>query len=168
MGRLGRFITLACLTLALMQAGCAAGPHRLYLDRYSSRYPGMSVMNFSLEDVESFIRYFATERGYEIKFADSSDPRVQTELAGEDDSLIWIAEKPGSPAIIFISTSSCLTVTFLQPPSKSMFPSREAGESANVLYAILKDKFGQDVVHLGAPAVMANPQPDAGAVKGGK
>lgn len=139
------------LYLTLFMSGCGTtGPQRIHLDRYSHAYRGMNVANFSMEDVDSFIRYYATQRGYEIKFADSSDSRVQQELAGNDSSLLWIAEKPGSPAIVFVSSDDLLTVSFLQVPG-SVFSS-ETREFTNVLYAILKDKFGEENVHLGPAA----------------
>jgi len=149
MSRLKRFVPWAFFSLILAMSGCGTtGPQRIHLDRFSKAYPGMTVANFSMEDVDSFVRYYVTERGYEIKFAESSDSRVQQELAGDDSSLLWIAEKPGSPAIIFISSNDRLTVSLMQVPD-TLF-SRELRETTNVLYAILKDKFGEANVHLGA------------------
>lgn len=143
---MSRFIPGAVLLLAL--AACAvAGPSRVHLDRYSAAYPGMSVANFSQEEAEAFVRYFATERAYEIKFADSDDPRVRSELDGRDASLLWIAEKPGSPAILLISSDSRLTVTFLPVPG--IFRQAGAVEGAAVLYHILSGKFGAECVHPG-------------------
>ena len=144
--RPSRLIPWAVLLLAL--AGCApAGPSRICLDRYSTAYPGLTVANFSQEEAEAFVRYFATEKGYEIKFADSDDARVRSELDRSDSSLIWIAEKPGSPAILLVSADEGLTVTFLPVPGLP----RQAvtGEGATVLYNILKGKFGPESVHLG-------------------
>lgn len=144
--RPSRLLPWAVLLLAL--AGCAAaGPSRISLDRYSTAYPGLTVANFSQEEAEAFVRYFATEKGYEIKFADSDDARVRSELDRGDSSLLWIAEKPGSPAILLVSADDRLTVTFLPDPG---IPRRAVtGEDAAVLYNILKGRFGAESVHLG-------------------
>lgn len=149
-----RLIAWVFVVLAL--AGCATvpGPHRVSLDRYSNAYPGMNVENFSQAEVEGFVRYFATQRGYEIKFADGEDARVQKELTGDDPSLLWIAEKPGSPAILLISSNTRLTVSFVQPQGSSY--SQAVRDNTGVLYAILKDKFGEGAVHLEAPSTALN------------
>ena len=53
--RPSRLLPWAVLLLAL--AGCAAaGPSRIWLDRYSTAYPGLTVANFSQEEAEAFVR----------------------------------------------------------------------------------------------------------------
>jgi hypothetical protein len=146
MRSLKRVVPLVLILLALLLAGCgAAGPHRIYLDRYSTAYRGMSVTNFSQEDVEALVRYFATQRGYQIKFANGADVLVQQELA-DDSSLLWVAEKPGSPAILFMSSNSRLTVSFVG--IRTALFQGDDNEYPNVLFAILRDKFGGENVHL--------------------
>jgi hypothetical protein len=140
----------AFLLFVMAAAGCSAtGTQRILLDRYSAAAPGVSVANFSVDEVDSFVRYFASQRGYEIRFADSEDARVQRELPGEDASLLWLAEKPGSPAILFISSNDRLTVSFVQTPGTPL--RGESREYSNVLYAILREKFGQECVRMGEP-----------------
>jgi hypothetical protein len=156
MRRMKRIAAWIFLVLALVLTGCATatGPHRIALDRFSNRYPGMTVENFSQEEVEGYVRYFATQRGYEIKFADSDDRSVQQELTGDDPSLLWIAEKSGAPAILLISSSPRLTVSFVQPQGAPY--AKAVRDNTEVLYAILKDKFGEGTVHLEAPAPVPN------------
>jgi hypothetical protein len=144
------------LVIALALAGCATapGPHRISLDRFSNKYPGLNVENFSQDEVEGYVRFFATQRGYEIKFADDEDASVQRELIGDDPSLLWVAEKPGSPAILLISSVPRLTVSFVQPQGDPY--AKAIRENTAVLYAILKDRFGEGTVHLEAPAPVPN------------
>jgi hypothetical protein len=150
-----RLIPWAILLLVPAWAGCTTtGPQRIYLDRYSNAYPGVTVANFSMGEVESFVRYFATEKGYEIKFADSTEDKTQGEVAGDDSSLLWMAEKQGSPTILFISSNLRLIVSFVKPAGSegSPFSKDETKDYARLLYTILKGKFGEANVHLVSPA----------------
>ncbi len=137
-------LIITCLLAVL--AGCdTVHKSRIQLDS-TSVMRGMTVSNFSMEEVDSFLRYFIEQKGYEIKFSEGEDAMVASELMDEGSSLIWIAEKQGSPAILFISTDTSLIVSFVQ--TAGPLGGSEFREYVNVLHALLAHKFGKENMHL--------------------
>lgn len=139
----------ATLLLPLFQAGCSTVfRSRVILDAYSTR-DGMRVRNFSNDEADSFVRFFVLERGYEIRFAGSSDALVQGELTDDDSSLLWMAEKPDEPTVLFFSSETALTVSFVD--SSFGYPPRRITHRAEVLSRILGAKYGRENVRTAGP-----------------
>ena len=135
------------VVLVFSVSGCSTfHKSRIVLDSWGRMPDGTVVLNFSVDEVDSFVRSFALQKGYEIKFADASYDRAQEETAGGDASLIWIAERPGEPAILFISRSRELNVALTEMAGLSRSPLLK--EYTNVVYKMLADKFGEENVHL--------------------
>ncbi len=117
---------------------------RIYLDSSYTTSDGMVISNFSTDEVDAYIRSFVLQKGYEISFADSSQSWIQQELP-DDSSLIWLAEKPDEPAILFLAAERRLIVSFVR---KGPLPSSRLKDYVNVLYRILAAKFGDQNVHM--------------------
>jgi hypothetical protein len=133
--------------LIILVFGCSTvHKSRIYLNTWGKAPDGMVVANFSVDEVDSFVRTFAIQKGYEIKFADSSNALTQEETGDDESSLLWIAEKPGEPAILFISTGKELIVTLIQTSGLSR--SAYLKEYTNVIYRMLEDKFGEENVRM--------------------
>ncbi len=136
-----------CVIAVLVLSGCeTVHKAKIQMDLTSQMPGGLVVTNFSMEEVDTFVRYFIEQKGYEIKFADSSDKVIQEELADEDSSLLWLAQKPGEPTILYITTSKSLIVTFVKV--SGLLPPSDLSDYSNILYRILKEKFGEENVHL--------------------
>lgn len=142
---LGRAVLI--VILALTTAGCSAvHTSRIVLDSWGRMPDGTAVWNFTVDEVDSFVRSFALQKGYEVKFADGSYVWAGEETAGNDSSLLWIAEKKDEPVILFISTEDELIVTVIE--TLGLFRSPLFREYTNVIYRMLADKFGEEYVHL--------------------
>lgn len=149
MGRSSRIFSQAFfpVILILFVAGCSlVNRSRIVLDFMGTREDGTAVANFTVDEVDSFVRSFALQKGYEIKFADASDVWAQEETGDGESSLLWIAEKPDGPIMLFISSDKALTVTLIQASGPSWSPVMK--EYTNVIYRMLADKFGEENVHM--------------------
>jgi hypothetical protein len=148
MKRSNRVPGQAFLGMVLVFAMCGCGTvhrSRIVLDSWGRIPDGTVVSNFSVDEVDSFVRSFALQRGYDVKFADSSHAWAE-EAEGDDASLLWMAEKPGDPVILFISTDKELVVTLIGTAGLTRSPLIK--EYTNVIYRMLADKFGEENVHL--------------------
>lgn len=139
-----RFFPIFILILLSFQACSTTQRARIYLDTSNTTSGGMVISNFSTDEVDAYIQSFILQKGYEIAFADSSQSWIQQEL-GEGSSLIWLAEKPGEPAILFLSAEKILIVSFVQ---NGLLPSTRLKDYVNILYRILAAKFGDQNVHM--------------------
>jgi len=139
--------TVFSVVLALTMAGCSAvHTSRIVLDSWGRMPDGTVVANFSVDEVDSFVRSFARQKGYEVKFADESYAWTRDEAGDDDASLLWIAEKKDEPVILFISTDKELIVTVVE--TLGVLRSPLFREYTNVIYRMLADKFGEENVHL--------------------
>lgn len=146
---MSRFLGQALLSvvLVLVMAGCSTvHKSRIVLDSWGRASDGMIVSNFPVGEVDSFVRSFALQKGYEVKFTDSSYAWIQEEIGDDGTSLLWIAEKQGDPVILFISTGEELVVALIE--TARLFRSPLLKEYTNVIYRMLGDKFGEEYVHM--------------------
>ncbi len=141
-----RWVWSFFILVLICTAGCSMTRRSwIILDASHTTPGGMVILNFSNDEVDEYIRAFVLQKGYEIAFAEGSKDWADEELPDDCSSLIWLAEKPGKPTILFSSGEGKLIVSFLQ---KGLFPSAELKDSVNVLYRVLAAKFGGQNVRM--------------------